>query len=192
MNSLFDPNCCQPNQTQVSLPKLFQIVAMWLLFSTDENVWSWSRLVSYQSEIVSSKWELPFLPPSSLELLRKERAWRHLSFWWALNLIGHYGMCLLWILQPLVWPNAVRLLQALSRKSKNFGSRFRFCLGNYQNRLNSPIENYEAEINTGQISNILQKVPKCVTFGTRDHWGSTTNMFVAYLIIMTVRLTMFW
>ena len=31
-------------------------------------------MVSYQSERFSSKWELPFLPPSSLELWRKERA----------------------------------------------------------------------------------------------------------------------
>ena len=31
-------------------------------------------VVSYQNESFSSKWELPFLPPSSLELWRKERA----------------------------------------------------------------------------------------------------------------------
>ena len=31
-------------------------------------------VVSYQSERFSSKWELPFLPPSSLEWWRKERA----------------------------------------------------------------------------------------------------------------------
>ena len=31
-------------------------------------------VVSYQSERFSSKWELPFLPPSSLELWREERA----------------------------------------------------------------------------------------------------------------------
>ena len=31
-------------------------------------------VVSYQNERFSSKWELPFLPPSSLELWRKERA----------------------------------------------------------------------------------------------------------------------
>ena len=30
--------------------------------------------MSYQSERFSSKWELPFLPPSSLEVWRKERA----------------------------------------------------------------------------------------------------------------------
>ena len=48
--------------------------------------------MSYQNEIFSSKWELPSLPPSSLELWRKERARRHLSFLWkTLILIGHYG-----------------------------------------------------------------------------------------------------
>ena len=31
-------------------------------------------VVSYQNESFSSKWELPLLPPSSLELWRKERA----------------------------------------------------------------------------------------------------------------------
>ena len=36
-----------------------------------------TKVVSYQSEIFSSKWELPFLPPSSLELWKKERAKRH-------------------------------------------------------------------------------------------------------------------
>ena len=41
---------------------------------------------------VLSKWELPPLPPSFLELWRKERASRQLSFWWkTLILIGHYG-----------------------------------------------------------------------------------------------------
>ena len=40
---------------------------------------SWSHtVVSYQNESFSSKWELPFLPPSSLELWRKERARRPL------------------------------------------------------------------------------------------------------------------
>ena len=35
---------------------------------------------------------LPCLPPSSLELWRRERASRQLSFWWKpLILIGHYG-----------------------------------------------------------------------------------------------------
>ena len=33
-----------------------------------------TTVVSYQNESFSSKWELPFLPPSSLELWRKERA----------------------------------------------------------------------------------------------------------------------
>ena len=33
-----------------------------------------TNVVSYQSESFSSKWELPFLPPSSLKLWRKERA----------------------------------------------------------------------------------------------------------------------
>ena len=48
------------------------------------------NVVSYES--FSSKWELPCLPPSSLELWRKERAKRQLSFWWKiLILIGHYG-----------------------------------------------------------------------------------------------------
>ena len=50
-------------------------------------------VVSYQNESFSSKWELPCLPPSSLELWRKERASRQLSFWWkTLILIGHYGI----------------------------------------------------------------------------------------------------
>ena len=31
-------------------------------------------MVSYQNERFSSKWELPFLPPSSLKLWRKEKA----------------------------------------------------------------------------------------------------------------------
>ena len=49
-------------------------------------------VVSYQNESFSSKWELPCLPPSSLELWRRERASRKLSFWWkTLILIGHYG-----------------------------------------------------------------------------------------------------
>ena len=37
-----------------------------------EKLLQW--VVSYQSERFSSKWELPFLHPSSLELWRKERA----------------------------------------------------------------------------------------------------------------------
>ena len=54
-----------------------------------------TTVMSYQNESVSSKWELPFLPPSSLELWRKERAKRQLSFWWkTLILIGHYGTSL--------------------------------------------------------------------------------------------------
>ena len=32
----FDPNCNLPNGTQVSQPKMFQIVATWLVFSTEE------------------------------------------------------------------------------------------------------------------------------------------------------------
>ena len=32
----FDPNYSLPNLTQVSLPKMFQIVATWLVFSTEE------------------------------------------------------------------------------------------------------------------------------------------------------------
>ena len=49
-------------------------------------------VVSYQNESFSSKWELPCLPPSSLELWRRERASRQLSFWRkTLILIGHYG-----------------------------------------------------------------------------------------------------
>ena len=52
-------------------------------------------VVSYQNESFSSRWELPCLPPSSLELWRRERASRQLSFWWKiLILIGHYGMLL--------------------------------------------------------------------------------------------------
>ena len=33
----FDPNYSLPNVTQVSLPKMFQIVATWLQFSTEEH-----------------------------------------------------------------------------------------------------------------------------------------------------------
>ena len=36
----FDPNYSLPNVTQVSLPKMFQIVATWLVFSTEEYLWS--------------------------------------------------------------------------------------------------------------------------------------------------------
>ena len=32
----FDPNYSLPNVTQVSLPKMFQIVATWLVFSMEE------------------------------------------------------------------------------------------------------------------------------------------------------------
>ena len=32
----FDPNYSLPNVTQVSLPKMFQIVATWLVFSKEE------------------------------------------------------------------------------------------------------------------------------------------------------------
>ena len=32
----FDPNYSLPNVTQVSLPKMFQIVATWIVFSTEE------------------------------------------------------------------------------------------------------------------------------------------------------------
>ena len=40
----------------------------------------------------SSKWELPCLPPSSLELWRREKASRQLSFWWkTFILIRNYG-----------------------------------------------------------------------------------------------------
>ena len=49
-------------------------------------------VVSYQNESFPSKWELPCLPPSSLELWRRERASMQLSLWWkTLILIGHYG-----------------------------------------------------------------------------------------------------
>ena len=34
----FDPNYSLPNLTQVSLPKMFQIVATWLVFSTEEYI----------------------------------------------------------------------------------------------------------------------------------------------------------
>ena len=58
-------------------------------------------VVSYQNESFSSKWELPCLSPSSLELWRKERARRQLSFWWkTLILIGHYGITCLSYLHP--------------------------------------------------------------------------------------------
>ena len=54
-----------------------------------------ATIVSYQNESFSSKWDLPCLPPSSLELWRRERASRQLSFWWkTLNLIGHYSTIL--------------------------------------------------------------------------------------------------
>ena len=50
-------------------------------------------VVSYQIESFSSKWVLPCLPPSSLELWWRERASRQISFWWrTLILIGHYGI----------------------------------------------------------------------------------------------------
>ena len=50
-------------------------------------------VVTYQNESFSSKWELPCLPPFSLELWRKDRARRQLSFWWkTLVLIGHYSI----------------------------------------------------------------------------------------------------
>ena len=48
----------------------------------DSAIFSWNlsrqipTVVSYQSERFSSKWELPFLPPSSHELWRKERTWK--------------------------------------------------------------------------------------------------------------------
>ena len=52
-----------------------------------------NTVVSYQNECFSSKSELPCLPPSSLELWRRERASKQLSFWWkTLILIGHYGI----------------------------------------------------------------------------------------------------
>ena len=41
---------------------------------TGHNKYVMYTVVSYQNESFSSKWELPFLPPSSLELWRKERA----------------------------------------------------------------------------------------------------------------------
>ena len=51
------------------------------------------HVVSYQNESFSSKQELPCLPPSSLDLWRRKRASRQLSFWWkTLILIGHYGI----------------------------------------------------------------------------------------------------
>ena len=49
-------------------------------------------VVSYQNESFASKWELPCLPPSSLELCRREIASRQLSFWWkTLISIGYYS-----------------------------------------------------------------------------------------------------
>ena len=49
-------------------------------------------VVSYQNESFPSKWELPCLPPSSLELWKRERASRQLSFLWkTIILIGPYG-----------------------------------------------------------------------------------------------------
>ena len=54
-------------------------------------------VVSYQNGNFSSKLELPCLPPSSLELWRRERASRQLSFWWkTLILIGHYYGIIIW------------------------------------------------------------------------------------------------
>ena len=68
------------------------------------HCWNWvSNCIKYtvykitycsvlSNESFPSKWELPCLPPSSLELWRKERARGQLSFWWkTLILIGHYG-----------------------------------------------------------------------------------------------------
>ena len=72
-------------------------------------------MVSYQSESVSSKWELPFLPPSSLELWRKERAKRQLSFWWkTLILIGYHVIQCVLLCQNY---------QTLTCLYKNFGAR---------------------------------------------------------------------
>ena len=52
-----------------------------------------ATVLSYQNESFSSKWELPRLPPSSLELWRRERASMQLSFWLkTLILIGHCGI----------------------------------------------------------------------------------------------------
>ena len=42
---------------------------------------SYSYCSVHQNESFSLKWELPCLPPSSLELWRRERASRQLSFW---------------------------------------------------------------------------------------------------------------
>ena len=65
-----------------------------------------NTVMSYQNKSVSSKWELPSLPQSSLELWRKERARRQLSFWWkTLILIGHYGI----VIHRKVFPSWVHL-----------------------------------------------------------------------------------
>ena len=62
-------------------------------YSSQCLVLTYRTVVSYQNDSFSSKVELPCLPPSSLELWRKERAKKQLSFWWkSLILIGHYGI----------------------------------------------------------------------------------------------------
>ena len=65
-----------------------------LIFSQLKLIlWNQHTVVSYQNESFSSKWELPCLSPFSLELWRRERASRQLSFWWkTLILIEHYGI----------------------------------------------------------------------------------------------------
>ena len=48
----FDPNDSLPNVTQVSLPKMFQIVATWLEFSTEEyvgEIWDHMALLTEQN-----------------------------------------------------------------------------------------------------------------------------------------------
>ena len=79
-------------------------------------------VVSYQNESFSSKWELPCLPPSSLELWRRERESRQLSFWWKLILIGHYGS--IRIFSPDTHYSRVHLLQKVGCLCQSSGEYF--------------------------------------------------------------------
>ena len=66
------------------------IKLLWKLVCVKKHFGVFCTVVFYQIESVRSKWELPMLPPSSLEVWRKKRAKLQLLSWWnALNLIGH-------------------------------------------------------------------------------------------------------
>ena len=47
--------------------ELFQVIEFYLQLKRNSS-YMWDTVVSYQNESFSSKLELPFLPPSSLEL----------------------------------------------------------------------------------------------------------------------------